>query len=253
MYIEWASLSTEAGDRRSLDGYHLPMATIDQILVGSVESFGPGDRMSAIRKKPVSGRVAIGRLGIEGDHHGDTIHHGGVEAAVHHYSFDNYALWRGELPDHAGHFSAPGFFGENLSSIGLDETNVCIGDIYRFGSTLLQVSQGRQPCWKLARRSTIPDFALKVQATGRTGWFYRVVEPGSAEGGDDFWLVERPRPEWTLIRVLRIMYVNPLDSNELEGMASLPELSPSWRRLAQTRLDSGTVEGWTSRVTLPTS
>lgn len=227
------------------------MAIIDQILVGEVEPFGPGDRESAIRKRPTAGRVRIERLGVTGDAHGDREHHGGVDAAVHHYAFDNYALWRAELPEQAGHFKSPGFFGENLTSIGITEADVCIGDTYRLGSVTLQLSQGRQPCWKLARRSGFPGFSRLVQETGRTGWFYRVIEAGSAEGGDELRLLDRPHPDWPLARLLALMYRTPLDRSALERMAVLPELSPGWREIASKRLETGKVEEWTRRLTIP--
>ena len=142
----------------------------------------------------------------------------------------------------------PGAFGENLSTSGWTEANVCIGDIVRFGSALLQVSQGRQPCWKLNRRFSRKDMAALVQSSGRAGWYYRVLEPGVAEPGDLLRLVERPCPEWSLERLYLVLYRNTGDRDGLAGMAALAELAENWRALAKRRLDSGKIESWRERL-----
>jgi len=157
--------------------------TIDAVCVGTVDAFGPNGEPSAIRKKRMTGPFRVGAEGPAGDAHGDTVHHGGSEKAVHHYPFEHYHLWQTELPTAASHFEQPPFFGENISTSGLTETSVCVGDIFRAGTVLLQVSEVRQPCWKLAHRSGVPDLARRVQETGRTGWFYRVIETGTIEVG----------------------------------------------------------------------
>lgn len=229
------------------------MATwkISAVLTGGIGDFAPGGRRSAIHKSPAEGPLAVSAAGVANDEHGDPVNHGGPDRAVHHYSFDNYAFWRSAYPDQAERFTTPGFFGENLTSRGFAEPDVCVGDLYRIGRSLLQVSQARQPCWKLAFRSGIPDFALRVQQEGRTGWFYRVLEAGEIAAGEEMTLLERPHPDWNLKRLLEAMYVRPLDRRELEGMVSLAELTESWREIAAHRLESGRVESWDSRVTLP--
>jgi MOSC domain-containing protein YiiM len=226
---------------------------IDTVLSGSVAPFGPGNRLSAIHKLPVDRPLRVGFGGLESDEHGDPAHHGGPDQAVHHYSFDNYTFWRAEFPGTAERFAAPGFFGENFSSTGFTEADICVGDVFRVGGALLQVSQARQPCWKLAFRSGVPDFALRVQVTARTGWFYRVLETGTVAAGDEIHPVERPNPAWDLKRLLAVMYASPLDRRELEEMISLPELSAGWRAIAERRLATGEVEPWHARVTLPSA
>src|SRR5690606_10795759 len=129
---------------------------IDALLTGiAVPYTRPGSR-SAIAKTPRSGPVRIGELGLDGDEQGDRRVHGGVDKAVHHYPFEHYARWRAELGP-LPVLAAPGAFGENLSSAGLDESNVCLGDRYALGSVVLEVSQGRQPCWKLNDRFGVRD------------------------------------------------------------------------------------------------
>src|SRR5690606_21570785 len=109
--------------------------------------------------------VRIGPLGLEGDEQGDPRVHGGVDKAVHHYPFEHYAAWRAELGD-LPVLAAPGAFGENLCSTGLDEDSVCLADRYALGDAVLEVSQGRQPCWKLNDRFGVRDMARRVQDSG---------------------------------------------------------------------------------------
>lgn len=227
------------------------MIQLIDVLRGQAKPFGPGGLPSAIAKEGVPGRVAVGRLGITDDRHADQLHHGGPERALHHYAFDHYAEWRAEYPRQCTLFERPGFFGENLATLGMTEATVCVGDLYRIGTVLVQVSQPRQPCWKLAHRARVPELARRVQESGRAGWFYRVVEEGFLAEGAEVRLVERPRPEWTLARVLALLFSTPLARDGLATMASLAELSPGMRDLAARRLSSGAVESWERRLTIP--
>jgi len=141
-----------------------------------------------------------------------------------------------------------GAFGENISTLGMAEDNVCIGDVYRAGSALLQVSQPRRPCWKLNRRFGMDDMARQVQDSLRTGWYYRVLEEGAVAAGDALQLVQRPRPDWPLLRVLRCFFHATLDYAELQGIANLPELTDSWRQAATLRIERRDVESWDKRL-----
>src|SRR5690606_2988653 len=126
----------------------LPAVRVDALLAGAAKPYTrPGSR-SAIDKRPLAGTVSIGTLGFDGDEQGDPRVHGGPDKAVHHYAFDHYPAWRGDIGD-SPLLRAPGAFGENISTLGLDESNVCLGDRFELGTALLEVSQGRQPCWKL--------------------------------------------------------------------------------------------------------
>jgi len=175
---------------------------IDRLLTGPAKPFGPRAAPSGIDKRPVAGRTWLGREGFTGDEQGDRKHHGGPEKAVHHYAFEHYAPWR-EAIGARDVLTRPGAFGENLSTTGLSEAQIAIGDTFRAGGALIQVSQGRQRCWKLNLRFGVPDMAFRVQASGRTGWYYRVIEEGFVEAGDDLVLVERISPEWTIERLWR--------------------------------------------------
>jgi MOSC domain-containing protein YiiM len=216
-------------------------------LSGPVAALGPAGHRSAIAKTPVPGPWRIGPLGLEGDAQADRAHHGGPEKALHHYPLDHYAAWRAELGDLAL-LDAPGAFGENLSTQGWTEENVCVGDVLRFGAALLQVSQGRQPCFKLGLRFARRDMAKLVQESGRTGWYYRVLEPGLAQEGDRLDIIERPHPDWPLARLTRLLYRDRDDREGLAAMAALPALAENWRALAARRLETGQVENWSARL-----
>lgn len=221
---------------------------ISSVHVGMPVPFGPSGEPSAIRKESILGLVMVDVAGLAGDGHGDTVHHGGQDKAVHHYAFDHYECWRLEYP-HAGvHFQEPGFFGENLSTTGIVEGDVCVGDVYRAGSAVLQVSEVRQPCWKLSHRCGVRELARRVQETGRTGWYYRVLESGSLKAGDVMVLDDRPHADWPISRVTGVLYETPLDRDALRAMARLRELAAGQRALAERRLETGAVEAWDRRL-----
>lgn len=217
------------------------------VLVGTISPLGDAGQKSAIVKAPAPGPWRIGKTGLEGDAQADLKHHGGPEKALHHYAFDHYASWRAEIGDSAP-LAAPGAFGENFSTSGWTEETVCLGDVIRFGSALLQVSQGRQPCFKLNLRFGLRDMAARVQRSGRTGWYYRVLEEGVARDGDALALIERPCPDWPLARLSGLLYRDTRDREGLAAMAALPQLAEGWRALAQRRLDTGKTENWSARL-----
>ena len=224
-----------------------PQPATTTLLTGRVRPLPDSDRTSGIYKTPVTGPLQLGALGLEGDEQADLRVHGGIEKAVHHYPAEHYPDWRAELgplPD----LARPGGFGENISTTGLTEENVAVGDIFRLGGALVQVSQGRQPCWKLNRRFGVPDMARRVQGTGRTGWYYRVLQPGRVAPGDMLALEDRIAPEWTLRRLWHALYVDRMNLAELRGIAALDVLAEGWRKYAIRRLDSGRVEDWNKRL-----
>jgi MOSC domain-containing protein YiiM len=220
------------------------------ILCGKVEPLGTRGQLSGIAKTRVRGPWRITSLGLVGDAQADLKNHGGPEKAIHHYALDHYQDWRKEIGMQPL-LEGPGAFGENVSTTLWTEKTVHIGDIVRFGSALLQVSQGRQPCWKLNVRFGRGDIAHQVQATGRTGWYYRVLEEGSADSDCQLELVERPHAQWPLSRLIALLYQDKERYAELEEMAAIAELAPSWRRLAARRVQARTTEDWTPRIQEP--
>ena len=209
--------------------------SVRALLSGRVRPLSRGEN-SAISKAPHSGRVSITRLGIVGDEHADTVHHGGPDKALHHYPFDHYARWRQEL-DHVD-LNAVGTFGENISTLGFAEDDVCIGDRFRFGSVLVEVSQARKPCWKQGDRLNWAALPKLMIAEGRSGWYYRVIEEGEAEVGDTLNLVERPLTDWTVRRVFDLIVAgrHPQDKAAFRALADMDVLFDGWRKIAAERL-----------------
>lgn len=222
------------------------------VLCGEVRPLGPKGHPSGIVKTPADGPWQITRVGLVGDAQADLKYHGGPEKAVHHYARAHYDAWRGDIGAHPL-LDGPGAFGENFSTDGhgWTEATVHIGDIVRFGSALLQVSQGRQPCWKLNVRFGRDDVAARVQSSGRTGWYYRVLEEGRAEPGDELVLAGRPRSAWPLSRIVALLYRDRDRYGDLREMSELPELAEGWRKLAARRVDARVTEDWSARLNAP--
>jgi len=217
------------------------------VQTGTPRAFGPKGQPSAIAKTPVAGRVAITAMGLAGDEQADPAHHGGPDKALHAYPRAHYAAWCADLPQRIDRLTE-GSFGENLVLDGISEADLCLGDIFALGQARVQVSQARQPCWKLNIRFDTPDMARRVQASGRTGWYFRVLVPGAVAAGDALTPEARPNPGWPLPRAHALLYRDPLDRTALAEFAALAGLSASWRDLAQRRLASGAVESWQSRL-----
>ncbi len=204
-------------------------APILALLTGTVQLLARGES-SAIAKTPKQGRLKIGFLGVEGDSQADLRVHGGPDKAIHHYPADHYAHWGALAVDHPL-LNAPGAFGENVSTWGLTEDQVCIGDKFRLGTALVEISQGRQPCWKQGARMEWPQLPALMVKERRSGWYYRVLEEGIAAEGDDLTLVERVLPEWTVKRVFGLLIAgdHKADPAALVELAALEQLDAGWR------------------------
>jgi MOSC domain-containing protein YiiM len=207
--------------------------TVGPVFVGRPMPFR-GEEQSAIWKYPVAGPVAIGPLGLDGDEQGDKLHHGGVEMAIHHYPHDHYPAWRAEIGPHEL-LAAPGGFGENLTTDGLTEDQVWIGDRFRLGSALVEVSQGRQPCWKIDHKFARQGITARLIETVRCGWYYRVREAGTVAEGDTLELVERGHEGWSVGLVFRTMFHKGATQQQLVGVARLECLAQGWREYALAR------------------
>lgn len=207
--------------------------TLGPVFVGQPKPFR-GEEQSAIWKYPVVGRVAVGPSGLDGDEQGDKQNHGGIDMAIHHYPHDHYAAWMAELGPHEL-LAAPGGFGENLTTDGLTEGEVWIGDRFRLGTALVEVSQGRQPCWKIDHKFQRKGITARVVETVRSGWYYRMIEPGMVGQGDTLELIERGHESWSVARVFRTMFHKGATIHELLGVAHLTSLSQGWREYALVR------------------
>ncbi|MGX5712994.1 MOSC domain-containing protein [Sphingopyxis terrae subsp. ummariensis] len=211
--------------------------TIDALLTGKARRFGAKGEPSAIDKRAVEGRRAVGALGIAGDEQADLSVHGGPDKAIHHYPRDHYDWWAETIGDHALLQDA-GAFGENISTSGLTESAACIGDRYRLGSALVEISQGRQPCWKLGYRFDIATLPATVVTSRRGGWYYRVIEDGAVGAGDALELIERPLPDWSVERVFHLLIggAGKREPAALRALAAMVLLAANWRARAEKLL-----------------
>jgi len=180
---------------------------------------------SAINKEPVDGPVAVSTTNVDGDQQADLVHHGGSDKAICAYASEHYAFWSQTYPEIIW---GPGCFGENLTLAGLLESDVCVGDVFEAGDCVLQVSQPRQPCWKLSRYWDLPKLAVRVQQTRLTGWYFRVLQPGVLEAGVEINRIERTHPQWSIMAANEVMYAKPRDSARDRELAACEALSQSW-------------------------
>ncbi|HTW94912.1 MAG TPA: MOSC domain-containing protein [Tepidisphaeraceae bacterium] len=216
---------------------------LQSIQVGKPQSYGSEDATDAhdkpwtsgFFKAPVEGKIFAGRANLEGDGQADLKHHGGVDKAVLAYSADHYRYWRRDLD----RFDLPfGAFAENLTIAGLDENSVHIGDVYSIGDCVFEVSQPRQPCWKLARRWRMNELVPMVIANGWSGWYLRVLEVGYIEPQMPVTLIERINPDWPISRANRIMNHYRQDLDLTLRLAAVPRLAFSWVKQLNERAEA---------------
>jgi MOSC domain-containing protein YiiM len=123
-----------------------------------------------------------------------------------------------------------GGFGENFTVSFLDETNVCLGDVYAIADARVEVSQPRQPCMNISRRWKLPELTRRVEATGRHGWYMRVLTEGEVVAGEPIVLLQRPYPDWTVARASRAMRERTANRAEAAALCDVPTLSDAWRQ-----------------------
>jgi len=205
---------------------------------------GSKEIATGIFKKPSDLPLYLGRMGLDGDGQADLIYHGGEDKAVCVYSSVHFPFWSDEWKEEV----APGAFGENFTVSHITEQELCIGDILHVGGAIVQVSQPRQPCFKLGLKHNKPQLPLRVQQTGRTGFYLRVLQEGMVGQGDELLLASRHPKGITLAEANRIMHTDKKDAAGMRKLLALEELSGSWRETIGTRLvaleapDEGTEE-----------
>lgn len=212
-----------------------PVGRITAVRVGAVRTvrWRGEEVLTGAFKEPVEGPVPLGMTGLAGDEQGDTVHHGGPEKAVMCYARSHYAAWRADgldLPE--------GALFENLTVDGLTEADICLSDVWQVGDAVLQVTQSRRPCWKLSSRWGIPDLARRVQATGRTGWYLRVLSPAPVQSGQEMRLGGRAPGAVDLAELSRVMTVDKYDLLAIERVLASPGVPDSWRGTLQRRLET---------------
>jgi MOSC domain-containing protein YiiM len=188
---------------------------------------------SAIVKRPVNGPVWLGVEGLAGDAQADRQNHGGPFRAANVYPVEHYQIWH-EIP--GLETMSGGAFGENFTTSGLLETEVCIGDAYRLGEDVeVMVTQPRGPCYKLNRRWNVPDLDQRSIKLGLTGWYFSVRREGNVVPGSAIELIERPNPQWSVARVWAL-FMNPSDMASLRQLVKVKELSDGWREYFESKI-----------------
>lgn len=191
---------------------------------------------SGIVKTPVDGPVEVNRLGLEGDKQADKSVHGGQDKAVYVYSADDYPYWEEKLGDRKLPF---GQFGENFTISEIDDKTVSIGDYFKIGPAIFQVTQPRVPCFKLGIHMNDPMFPSRFMASGRYGFYLRVVEEGSVRAGDPVELFEKASGSVSVWEIMQIMHHKQEASrDEIVKMMNLSGLSTDWRSEFEKKLTS---------------
>lgn len=215
---------------------------------GNEGNFSDAEWTTGFFKRPVNHRIWLGTLNLDGDGQADLENHGGLDKAVNVYPIEHYSYWMQTLSLNG---LVPGDFGENFTTDALLESEVCIGDIFEVGDSLVQVSQPRQPCWKLSRRWGVKDLALRFQDTGRTGWYFRVLREGLVQANDNIILLDRPHPRWTIAAANLIMHHWTGDKETAHDLSNCSELSSRWRIKLTRRAQTGKVDETSSRLQGP--
>lgn len=213
-------------------------AAVIALRVGSVAPLGPNAVPSGYVKHAAAGPVHAGALGLAGDAQADLRVHGGPDKAVYGYPASRYPEWAAEFPHLA---FASGAMGENLTLSGGDERDVHIGDRWRIGGAVLQVTQPRQPCFKLGLALGDPALVRAMTRSGRCGWYYRVLDPGDIAAGDVANLIARPNPDWPIARFAAIVAARAMTRAVFTAMVAMEGLAEQWqlkalRRLAELRV-----------------
>ena len=188
---------------------------------------------TGIFKEPVDGRVMLGTLNLEGDGQADLVGHGGTFKAVYVYSYENYSYWERELERSDFTF---GQFGENFTVEGGLEDDVHIGDIFRVGGALVEVTQPRVPCFKLGMKMGLEGFGNVFLASDRIGFYLRVLEEGEVGAGDVFDRVKTGDERMTVREVSRLLYFDPDNLDGARKALRIQALSPGWRGSFEERL-----------------
>ena len=176
--------------------------------------------LTGIFKSPVDGRVAVRTLNLDGDKQADLKVHGGVYKAVYAYPAEHYPFWGSIYPELELRW---GSFGENLTTLGMNESSVCVGDQFRAGTAILQVTQPRRPCFKLAAKFDDDEIIDTFSTSGRSGVYFSVVREGELQAGDEMELVHRDAERFSITDVLQL-YSRP--SREIVERALRVEALP---------------------------
>jgi MOSC domain-containing protein YiiM len=187
---------------------------------------------TAIFKEPVLGQVEMDDMNLAGDRQADLTVHGGRDKAVYAYPSEHYAYWSKELPGATLNW---GHFGENLTTKGLSEETLCVGDCLKVGSAVLRVTQPRMPCYKLALRFGRDDMIKRFLASGRSGFYFSILETGSVGPGSSIELIDRDTNQVSIAEVQRLYFGEARNPELLRKVEKLTALPQSWKRALSYR------------------
>jgi MOSC domain-containing protein YiiM len=189
--------------------------------------------LTGIFKEPVTDRVAVRQLNLDGDRQADLSVHGGVDKAVYAYPAEHYAYWQGIYPDMALPWA---MFGENLTTEGLLEDRVSIGDRFRIGTAEVVVTQPRMPCYKLGIRFGRDDILKHLLQTGFTGFYFAVLKEGEVAAGDAITLLHRDADQLRVSDITRLYAFDHDNQDLLSRAVALDALPASWRDYFRERM-----------------
>jgi MOSC domain-containing protein YiiM len=211
------------------------MIRIHSIHIGQPQSLSDekGTWRSSIFRQPVTGPIQLGERGLAGDQVTDTGHHGTPDQAVCCHSLEHYAYWNDVYGlETNGTPLGPGSVGENWTLVGANEAEICLGDVYTVGTARVQVSAPRFPCMKQERKLRLAGFQRRTVKTLRTGFYLRVLAPGTVQA-DDLWVLEeRPHPGLTL-HVANACVHHTCDAAVAERLIQTPDVAAGWRRIVE--------------------
>ena len=188
---------------------------------------------TGIFKEPVNGRVMLRTLNLDGDGQADLVGHGGIHKAAYAYSIENYDLWKRELGRTDFAF---GQFGENFTVEGMPEDEIHVGDVFRVGSALVEVTQPRVLCYKLGIKMGLPRFVKMFLASCQVGFYLRVLEEGEVGAGDVFDRVGIGPERMTVREICHLLYFDPKNLDGARKALRIRALSPGWRQSFEERL-----------------
>ncbi|MCI0415106.1 MOSC domain-containing protein [bacterium] len=188
---------------------------------------------TSIFKDPVTGRVAVGKTNVEGDRQSDLTVHGGPDKAVYSYALEDYLWWQAEL----NRALTPGAFGENLTTGGLEERNVFIGDVLRAGTAILQVVQPRLPCYKLGIKFGDDQMPKRFMKAARWGIYFRVLEEGTVESGDSIEFVSRDPQQISVPELAILASKDRFNLTLVDRALAIPSLNFEWREMLQANVE----------------
>jgi MOSC domain-containing protein YiiM len=191
---------------------------------------------TGIFKKPVSGRIALRTLNLDGDQQADLTVHGGPYKAVYAYPSEHYEHWQRQLP---GMDPPWGTFGENFTTVGLSEDELHVGDRFRIGSSTLMVRQPRMPCYKLTARFQRDDVIERFLSSGRSGVYFSVEEEGEVGNGDSFDLISQNQDGITIAEMNRLFVREKYNHDLLQKAIATAPLPETWREYFLPRLKEG--------------